>query len=123
MKDENENVTVELPVVQENNGREQQIVQQEDEETIEDNTMFLVFKKVQELQYLGQIMTATDDDKAMVIHNLKKATKAWGNIRRLITYEKTCNLKAAVSVYRSIVESTLLYASETWVLTGCTALN
>ena len=34
-------------------------------------------------------------------------------------YKKTRNLKAAVSVYWSIVESTLLYASETWVLTGC----
>ena len=127
LQDENENVMVELPVVQENNGTEQQIVQQEDEETIEDNTVFTVFgapiEKVQEFQYLGRIMTATDDDKATVIHNLKKATKAWGNIRCLISYEKTRNLKAAVSVYRSIVESTLLYASETWVLTGCTALN
>ena len=51
LQDENENVTVD----QENNGTEQQIVQQEDEETIEDNAVFTVFgapiEKVQEFQY------------------------------------------------------------------------
>ena len=47
----------------------------------------------------------------------------WGQLHRLILYEKKRNLWAAVLVYRSIVESILLYGSETWVLQGYKVLD
>ena len=122
-----------LRIQQETNVEEQTEAQEEEqtevqgeqeEEIVEDNTIFTVFgapiEKVHEFKYLGRIVTDTDDDKATVIYNLKKATKIWGTLHRLISFEKTQNLQAAVSVYQSIIESILLYGSETWVLRGCT---
>ena len=100
---------------------------QDDEEMVDGNTIFTVFgapiEKVHEFKYLGRFVTDTDDDKVTALHNLKKAAEAWGSLHRLLSYEKNKNIKAAVSVYRSIVESILLYGSETWVLKGCTTLK
>ena len=55
--------------------------------------------------YLGRIITDTDDDKATVTHNLKKAGKAWDQLHRLLSYERKRNVRSAVSGYQAIVES------------------
>ena len=80
-------------------------------------------ENVHEFKYLGRYVTDTDDDTVTIRYNLKKANEAWGQLHRLILYEKKRNLRAAVSVYRSIVESILLYGSETWVLQGYKVLD
>jgi hypothetical protein len=72
---------------------------------------------------LGRIITDTDDDKAIIVHNLSKAGKTWCQIFRLLTREKKRNLKAAVSVYRAIFQAILLYGSETWVLKDPSTLH
>jgi hypothetical protein len=72
---------------------------------------------------LGRIITDTYDDKAIIVHNLSKAGKTWGQIFRLLTREKKRNLKAAVSVYRAIFQAILLYGSETWVLKDPSTLH
>ena len=80
-------------------------------------------ENVHEFKYLGRYVTNTDDDTVTIRCNLKKANEAWGHLHRLILYEKKRNLRAAVSVYRSIVESILLYGSDTWVLQGYKVLD
>ena len=94
---------------------------------VDQGTTFTVFgdpiETVKEFKYLGRIVTDTDDDKATVVLNLNKAGKAWGQLYRVLAYEKNRNLRTAVSIYRSIIESVLLYGSETWVLKGTTTLH
>ena len=78
---------------------------------------------MREFKYLGRIVTDTDDDTTTVVLNLNKAGRAWGQIHRLLSHEKKRNLRTAVSIYRSIIESVLLYGSETWVLKGTKTLH
>ena len=37
---------------------------------------------------LFTFVTDTDDDKVTALYNLKKAAEAWGNLHRLLSYEK-----------------------------------
>ena len=100
---------------------------QEDSVTVELGTTFTVFgeliETVKEFKYLGRIVTDTDDDKATVVLNLNKAGKAWGQLHCLLSHEKKRNFRTAVYIYRSMIESVLLYGSETWVLKGSTTLH
>jgi hypothetical protein len=96
-------------------------------ERLAQDTIFTVFgekiETVTEFKYLGRIVTDTDDDIPTVINNLNKAGNAWGQIHRILSYEKKRNLKAVVSVYRAIIQAILLYGSETWVLKGTNTLH
>ena len=96
--------------------------QRNEQRALELDTIFTVFgepiQNVHKFKYLGRLVTDTDDDKEAVMHNLEKANNAWRHLRRIISHEKKRNLRAAVSIYRSIVESILLYGSETWILKG-----
>ena len=82
-----------------------------------------MIETVKEFKYLGRIVTDTDDDKPTIVLNLNKAGKAWGQLYRVLVQEKKRNLRTAVSIYRSIIESVLLYGSETWVLKGSSTLH
>ena len=102
-------------------------LQDEDNMRVEQGTTFTVFggviETVKEFKYLGRIVTDTDDDKPTIVLNLNKAGKAWGQLYWVLVQEKKRNLRTAVSIYRSIIESVLLYGSETWVLKGSTTLH
>jgi Reverse transcriptase (RNA-dependent DNA polymerase)/Ulp1 protease family, C-terminal catalytic domain len=71
---------------------------------------------VPEFCYLGRILTATNSDWPAVHKNLLKARSKWALISRPL-------IKTGVSpryigyFYKSIVQSVLLYGSESWVLT------
>ena len=42
---------------------------------------------VTEFKYLGQVMTAGDDDWPAVVGNLQKARKSWGRLLRILSRE------------------------------------
>jgi Reverse transcriptase (RNA-dependent DNA polymerase) len=83
------------------------------------NTVFTTggekIENVTEFKYLGRILTNKDSDSAAVESNLQKARMKWGRISRLLTREGTYP-KAMASFYKAIVQSVLLYGSESWVL-------
>ena len=49
--------------------------------------------------------------------NLRKARKRWAMVSRLLAREGA-SPKVSASFYKAIVQSTLLYGSETWVITS-----
>jgi hypothetical protein len=51
-----------------------------------------------------------------VIENLRKARIKWGRISRILSKDGE-DPKAMASFYKAIVQSVLLYGSESWVLT------
>ena len=71
---------------------------------------------VQEFKYLGRILDDRDQDLPAVTYNLQRARKRWGMIGRILK-KKGANPKAMASFYKAIVQSILLYGSESWVLT------
>ena len=89
-------------------------------QTLGRDTVFTVFgeriEQVHEFKYLGRMVTDTDDDRTAVITNLQKAVQTWGHLFRLLSRESKRNTKVVASIYRSIIQSRLLYGSETWVI-------
>ena len=89
-------------------------------QTLGRDTVFTVFgeriEQVHEFKYLGRVVTDTDDDRTAVITNLQKAVQTWGHLFRLLSREAKRNTKVVASIYRSIIQSRLLYGSETWVI-------
>jgi hypothetical protein len=72
-------------------------------------------KCVKEFKYLGRILDNKDDDRPAIIRNLKRAWWKWGSIGRILSKEKA-NPKATATFYKAIVQSVLLYGSESWLL-------
>jgi hypothetical protein len=73
-------------------------------------------EKVDIFKYLGRQLSATGNDSTAVKHNLQKARKVWGRISIILKCEGADKL-TMTNFYKAVVQSTLLYGSETWVLT------
>jgi exonuclease III len=90
------------------------------EQEISRNTVFTTggetIENVTEFKYLGRILRNNDSDNAAVESNIQKARMKWGRLCRLLTREGTYP-KAMATFYKAIVQSVLLYGSESWVLT------
>lgn len=71
--------------------------------------------KVHSFRYLGRPIAASNSDWPALYRNLQKAKQQWAYISRVLTNEGAPP-KAAGMFYKSIVQSVLLYACETWVL-------
>ena len=71
---------------------------------------------VKQFKYLGQILRYEDDDLPAVTANIAKARKRWGKIARLLSRDGA-SPKTMGYFYKAVVQSVLLYGSETWVLT------
>jgi len=80
------------------------------------NVQGVPIENVSEFKYLGRVVNNKDDDRPAVRMNLKKARAKWGRISRILSKEGA-NPKAMASFYKAIVQSVLLYGSESWVLT------
>jgi hypothetical protein len=78
--------------------------------------------KVNHFQYLGRMLTATNDDTLAVQRNTGKAKQKWAEIRRIL-HCKPVLPRTFVRFYKAIVLNVLLYGSETWKLTGQTLAN
>jgi hypothetical protein len=68
-------------------------------------------KKVSKFQCLGHILDSKDSDCAAIQHALQREKIVWGRLGRLVSKEKT-ETQSMVSVYKAVVQSELLYGSE-----------
>ena len=73
-------------------------------------------ENVQTFPYLGRILSYNNRDTLAMRHNLQKARAKWAMIRRLLARDKATPQISAI-FYRAIVETVLLYGSETWAIT------
>jgi hypothetical protein len=68
---------------------------------------------VQQFKYLGRPISATSNDQVAINYNLQRAKKQWGRIANILRREGA-EPKTMGNFYRSIIQSVLLYSSETW---------
>ena len=73
-------------------------------------------KRVEVFKYLRRLLTQPDEDAQTVRANLVKARKCWARVSRVLRGEQASPRVSAV-FYRAVVQSVLLYCSESWVLT------
>jgi hypothetical protein len=75
-------------------------------------------KKVTNFKYLGRIINNEDEDLPAVEKQLMKARMTWGRIGKLLKKKTKSNPKVMSIFYKVIIQSVLLYGSESWVLTN-----
>jgi hypothetical protein len=74
--------------------------------------------KVSEFTYLGRILEETDDDERAANRQLTRASRArWGRIARILTIDGA-SPRVMGYFYEAIIQTVLLYGSESWTLTG-----
>ena len=73
-------------------------------------------KTVNSFKYLGRILNDNDNDLSAVEAQLTKARMTWGRIGKVIKKRSGSNIKIMSIFYKVIVQSVLLYGSESWVL-------
>ena len=74
-----------------------------------------MLERVEVFQYLGCLLSQDDDDIQAVQSQLRKARGTWARIGQVLRKENAPPLVSA-KFYKAIVQSVLLYGSETWVL-------
>ena len=72
--------------------------------------------KVHEFRYLGRILTERDSDMPALYRNLTRARQRWAQLSRLLVREGATP-RVSGNFYKAIVQSVLLFGSETWVWT------
>lgn len=72
--------------------------------------------KVRSFRYLGRVLTERDSDWAALHRNLAKARQRWARISPILRREGA-NAKVSGYFYKAVVQSVLLFGSETWVWT------
>ena len=69
-----------------------------------------------DFKYLGRPLNETNDDWTAIKYNLKKSRKIWSAVKRVLIRDKS-SLRTMGYFYKAVVQSILLYRSETWVYT------
>jgi hypothetical protein len=67
-------------------------------------------------KYLGRLLAMDVNNMPAVRANLKKARKCWKMFSRLLTGENM-SPRVCGMFYRAVIQSVLLFGSESWVLT------
>ena len=67
-------------------------------------------------RYLERFLTTKDDDWTEVIENLHKAFRSWVQLSWILG-RKDANDRMSRHLYLAIVQTVLLFGSETWVVT------
>jgi Reverse transcriptase (RNA-dependent DNA polymerase) len=96
--------------------RHQRRLQQLQNNQAQSSEIFINNTKIQHVntfKYLGRPLSANSNDIPAVQYNLQKATKTWGRFNTLLKREGA-NRKTMANFYETIIQSSLLYASETW---------
>ena len=75
-----------------------------------------VLEKVESFRYLGRILAQDDDDTRAVRSQIKKARGIWARVGHVLQADNTPP-KVSAKFYKAVVQSVLLYSSETWNLT------
>ena len=71
---------------------------------------------VTSFKYLGQVISAADDNWLAVVINLAKAQALWRRLTRIISREEAA-LRVSKFFFKLVVQSVLLFGTETWVVT------
>ena len=71
---------------------------------------------VEQFNYLGRVLASNDNDLKAVESQLVKARRVWGRIGKVIKKKSFSNPKIMSIFYKVIVQTVLLYGSESWVL-------
>jgi hypothetical protein len=74
-----------------------------------------VLECVEVFRYLGRLLSQDDDDIQAVWSQLCKARGTWARIGQVLRWENAPP-RVSAKFYKAIVQSVLLYGSETWVL-------
>ncbi len=74
-----------------------------------------VLERVEVFRYLGRLLLQDDGNVQAVQSQLCKARGTWARIGQVLRQE-SAPPQAGVKLYKAIVQSVLLYGSETWVL-------
>ena len=72
--------------------------------------------RVSVFKYLGRVLSESDSDWPALYANLKKARKRWGMVSRVLRREGL-RPRVAAMFYKAVVQSVLLFGSETWSIT------
>ena len=75
-----------------------------------------VLEQVNSFKYLGRPLSAFDSDWPALHRNMTRARRQWAMISRVLTREGA-NPRVSGMFYKAVVQSVLLYGSETWVRT------
>jgi hypothetical protein len=73
--------------------------------------------KVSEFTYLGRILEETDDDEHAANRQLTRARARWRRIAKILTIDGA-SPRVMGYFYKAIIQTELLYGSESWTLTG-----
>ena len=73
-------------------------------------------------KYLGRFLYRLDYDWPAVGHNIIKARQFWGRLGKILQREGGDHLVSTM-FYRGVVQTVLLFGSETWVLLTVMAKN
>jgi len=76
-----------------------------------------VLERVEVFRYLGRLLSQDDDDIQAVRSQLCKARGTWARIGQVLRRENAPP-RVSAKFYKAIVQSVLLYGSETWVLSS-----
>ncbi len=72
-------------------------------------------ERVEVFGYLGRLLSQDDDDVQAVRNQLCKVRGTWARIGQVLRRENAPP-RVSAEFYKAIVQSVLLYGSETWVL-------
>jgi hypothetical protein len=73
-------------------------------------------RSVDTFKYLGRPMSSADGDSAAVFRNISLARKKWGMCMRILARDDATP-RISGMFYKAIVQTVLLFSSETWVVT------
>ena len=74
------------------------------------------FYQVTPLKYLGRVLSEEDNNWPVVVRNLRRARQKWARLTRVLSREGAY-ARTLGHIYLAVVQSVMLYGSETWVLT------
>ena len=69
-------------------------------------------------KYLGRVLMAEDYDWPEVVRNLRRARQKWEQMTRVLSREGE-DAQTLGQIYLEVVQSIIIYESESWVLTLC----
>ena len=69
-------------------------------------------KNVRSFKYLGQVMTAGDNDWPTVVEKLQRARKSWGQLPHILIWEGE-DPKVSGNFFKAVTQAVLLFGAET----------
>ena len=73
------------------------------------------FQQVKILEYLGVTLTHNCKEDVEIDKRLMKGSKAMGSLQKIMS-SKITSKKTKIRLYRTIIQPTVLYGCETWIL-------